>query len=81
MNAICIKFRFIILVVAPCCTTWADTCYTTSDVQNNNHACNQCSNDPCETACTGDASSDECKNCCMAADHAIPWNCPGTYTI
>ena len=68
-------------MVASCCTTWADTCYTTSDATNNNHACNMCGGSPCLAACNDDPSSDGCKACCIAADHATPWNCAGTYTI
>ena len=67
-------------VRASCCTSWSNSCYTTASAENNNHACNQNVPEPCETACSN-AASDECKNCCVAADHETPWNCPGTYTI
>ena len=73
-------------MVAPCCTNWAATCYTSSDVESNNHACNQCGGDPCFGVCDWSHadfadSSDECRDCCITTVHETPWNCPSTYTI
>ena len=66
---------------ADCCTTWEGTgkCYTEAGANNNNHACQSTSADPCNADCASDATTDACKNCCQTTVHDTPWNCGKTF--
>ena len=64
---------------ANCCTSWSADCYMTSTIDNFQHGCVACSSSPCSDACGNyegtTADSEACRQCCVAATHATPWNC------
>merc|ERR1719210_1358543 len=63
--------------VADCCSlaNWSEDCYSANVAANNNHACQACDSDPCQSSCT-DPNGVECFACCRRQQHAIDWKCP-----
>ena len=76
---------FLPLIKGPanCCTSWSAACWDTASGDNFGHACEDCGGSPCDDACGYSSNdpaapaSEECRKCCIAADHAVDWACEG----